>query len=116
MPRRDDALLLDMLLACRKIRAFVGQRSQADFEHDELLQSALIREFQVLGEASRLVSDQTKASHDDIPWATIRALRNRLVHEYFAIRLDVLWDTIQNDIPPLMEQLERMVPPEGEDE
>lgn len=115
MPRRDDALLLDMLLACRKIQKFTDGRSQADFEADEMLQSAVIREFQVLGEAARMVSDEAKARHEAVPWAVIRAMRNRLIHEYFEIRLDVLWDTVQDNIPHLLQTLEAIVPPESSD-
>lgn len=115
MPRRDEALLLDMLLACRKIRKFTQGHTQASFETDEMLQSAVIREFQVLGEAARMVSDEEKARHEVIPWTVIRAMRNRLIHEYFDIRLDVLWDTVQDDIPPLLQMLEKIVPPESDD-
>lgn len=112
MPRKDDSLLLDMLLARRKIRNFTAGRSQTDFETDEMLQSAVIREFQVLGEAARMLSDETKSGHPQIPWEIISGMRNRLIHEYFDIRLDVVWDTIHEDIPPLIEQLEGLVPPE----
>lgn len=114
MPRRDNALLLDMLIACRKIMRFTTGLSWEDFEQNELVQSAVIREFQVLGEASRMVTEATQAQHPQVPWAVVRGMRNRLVHEYFDIRLDVIWETIEKDLPVLVSQLEPIVPDEND--
>jgi uncharacterized protein with HEPN domain len=110
--RRDDALLLDMLLACRKLMRFTQPLALDDFRQSDLVQSAVMREFQVLGDAARLVSDATKNAQPHIPWQVITGMRNRLVHVYFDIRLDVVWDTIQGDIPPLLTALEALVPAE----
>ena len=112
--RSDDALLLDMLLAARKIRQFTSGMSQAGFNDSEMAQSAVIREIQVIGEAARLVSNETKAKHTSILWSVISGMCNRIIHEYFNIDLSIVWDTIRDDIPPLIEQLERIVPPESE--
>lgn len=103
--RSDDALLLDILIAGRKIMRFTAGMTIEAFETDEIAQSAVIRELQVIGEAARLVSDETKATYLGIDWRTMVGMRNRLVHEYFAIRLDVVWQTILDDISPLVDQL-----------
>lgn len=108
--RSDDALLLDMLLALRKIQRFTQGLDEGGFRTHELVQSAVIREFQVLGEAARLVSDTTQRQYNAIPWRVIAGMRNRLVHEYFDVRLDVVWETIQRDLPVLLAQLEAVVP------
>ena len=113
--RPDEARLLDMLIAARKIRRFAEGISFADFENNEMAQSAVMRELQVIGEAARLVADETKQQTPQIPWRVIAGMRNRLIHEYFAIRPDVVWQTVQDDIPPLIQQLELLVPPDGED-
>ena len=110
--RRDDALLLDMLLACRKLMRFTQGLTVDDFRQSELVQSAVMREFQVLGDAARLITDATKSAQPHIPWWAIAGMRNRLVHVYFDIRLDAVWDTIQSDIPPLITTLEALVPAE----
>ena len=110
--RQDDALLLDMLIAARKIQQFTASMTQDDFNQHEMVQSAVIREIQVIGEAARLISAATKEDHTAIAWQAIAGMRNRVIHEYFNIDLDILWDTITNDIPPLIEQLAGLVPPE----
>lgn len=107
--RRDDALLLDMLIAARKIHRFTAGMTREDFVTNEMAQSAVIREFQVIGEAARMVSDETRTTYHTIQWPVIAGLRNRLIHQYFEI--DIVWDTIQNDLPGLIEQLEDIVPP-----
>lgn len=115
MTRKDEALLLDMLLACRKIRTFTQALSADEFEDNVLVQSAVIREFQVVGEAARMMSAASKAAYDQIPWAVIAGMRNRLIHEYFDIRVAVVWETIQKDVPDLISQLEAIVPPDESD-
>jgi uncharacterized protein with HEPN domain len=109
--RKDDALLLDMLIATRRIQQFTAGMNQGNFNQNEMAQSAVIREIQVIGEAARLIAEETKAAHDSVAWRAA-GIRNRVIHEYFNIDLDILWDTIRDDIPPLIEQLERIVPPE----
>lgn len=110
--RSNEALLLDMLIAVRKIQRFSTGLSEDEFRANELVQSAVIREFQVLGEAARMITEATEGQYPSIPWRIIAGMRNRLIHQYFAIRLDVVWETIQNDIPALLAQLESIVPPE----
>jgi uncharacterized protein with HEPN domain len=113
MPR-EEALLLDMLLAARKILRFTAGLSETDFRASDLVQSAVIREIQVLGEAARLVSDETRTAHPDIAWSAISGMRNRVIHEYFNIDLNVVWQTIRDDIPALADQLAVIAPPEEE--
>jgi uncharacterized protein with HEPN domain len=96
----------------RKIARYTQGLDALAFEANDLVQSAIVREFQVLGEAARLVSDATKQQHSTIPWRLIAGMRNRLIHEYFDIRLDVVWETIQRDLPALVAELEAIVPEE----
>ena len=113
--RRDEALLLDMLIAARKTQRFTAGMTQADFNADEIVVSAAIRELQVVGEAARMVTAETKAKHTEIAWPAISGIRNRIIHEYFNVDYGIIWDTIQEDIPVLIEQLERIVPPDQPD-
>ena len=75
---------------------------------------AILKSVEIIGEAASRISEETKAGHPDIPWAEIIGLRNRLVHAYFAIQIDIVWQTVQEDLPPLIAQLEALVPPEPE--
>ncbi len=108
--RNDDVLLLDMLLAARNIQQFTADMQEQNFNAHLMAQSAVIREFQVIGEATRQISAETKAKYPAIAWHNIAGMRNRMIHEYFDIRLPVVWQTIQNDIPALIAQLEAIVP------
>jgi uncharacterized protein with HEPN domain len=109
---RDEAYLLDILLAARKVLQYAGGLSRDAFEQDELVQSAVMRWLTIVGEAACKISPEFQASHADIPWSDMKGLRHRLVHEYFRIQLPIVWDTIQVDLPKLLEQIEPLVPPE----
>ena len=111
---RDDAWLLDMLLAARRAVRFAAPLTFSEFENDDLHQLAILKAVEIIGEAASRISEETKAEHPDIPWAEIIGLRNRLVHAYFAIQLDIVWQTVQEDLPPLIAQIEPLVPPEPE--
>jgi len=105
-PREDTVLLRDMLdYACRA-RDAVGSRSRADLTADHILSAALERFVEVIGEAAGRLSDETRDASPQIPWSEIIALRNRLVHGYFAVDHDILWNIIQGDIPELISTLE----------
>lgn len=110
--RHDLVLMLDMLLAGQNVLEFTAGMTQAMFFANRMAQSAVIRELQVIGEAARLISEETQAQHAEIAWRQISGMRNRVIHEYFDVKLPVVWDVIQHDIPALVAQLERIVPPE----
>lgn len=107
--RRDESLLLDMLIACQKIERFTINLSQQEFDESEIVQSAVLREIQVIGEAARMVSEKMKSNQNQIPWRIISGMRNRIIHEYFNIDLKIVWQTIQTNIPSLHEQLQEIV-------
>lgn len=110
--RSDVALLLDMLLAAQNIRDFAAGMSEADFLENRMAQSAIIRELQVIGEAARIISDETRSQYPTIAWHRIAGMRNRLIHEYFDVRLDVVWNVVQTEIPALIAQITPLIPPE----
>ena len=68
---------------------------------NRLVQDGVIRQLEIIGEASRHLSDELRAQHPDSPWQQIIGLRNRLIHAYFDINLGIIWDIVQADIPPL---------------
>ena len=81
--RRDDACVLDMLIAARKIRAFTDGVTLDRFRRDEIMQHGIVPLSDILGEAARHVSDDFRATHPEIPWRQFIGMRNRMVHEYF---------------------------------
>ncbi len=107
--RRDDVLLLDMLLAAQDIQEFTAGIDQATFQTSKLIQSAVMREVQVIGEAARMISAEARAQHPEIAWQEIVGMRNRIIHEYFSVDLDILWNTVQYDIVILLDQLRQIV-------
>jgi uncharacterized protein with HEPN domain len=109
---RDDAYLLDILLAARKILHFTDGVAWERFQDDELMQHGIMRLIQIIGEAARKISPEFKQAHPEIPWQKIVGMRNRLVHEYFRIVAAKVWEAVQSDIPALIPLLEPLVPPE----
>jgi uncharacterized protein with HEPN domain len=109
--RQDDALLLDMWIAARKIQDFTKNASFDDFKTNTMMQSAVLREIQVIGEAARIVSEDAQTRYSGIPWRVIAGMRNRVIHEYFDIRLNVIWAVVQTDIPDLLLHLHAVLPP-----
>ncbi len=100
-----------MLQAIGRIERYAGQIDQADFKADELIQDAVIRNLEILGEAARNVEKRAPAfaaQNDDVPWAAIYAMRNRVAHGYFGVDLDLVWKTLRKDIPELASKLKRL--------
>ena len=109
---RDDAHLLDMLLAARKIRGFTQGVSWERFQSDELMQHGIMRLIQIAGEAARKISPEFKEAHPEIPWQEIVGMRHRMVHEYFRIIPGKVWEVVEADIAELISLLEPLVPPD----
>jgi uncharacterized protein with HEPN domain len=109
---RDEAFLLDMLLAARKVREFTRDIGWEQFQTDEVLQHAAMHLIQTIGEAARKVSVDFRQAHPEIPWQSIIGMRNRLVHEYFRIIAVEVWRVIEEDVPELIALLEPLVPSE----
>jgi len=113
MPR-DEAYLLDILIAARKALAFVEGMTRDAFMESELHQNAVIRPLEIIGEAAAHVSESTRQAHPEIPWVEMIGMRHRLIHEYFRVDLKVVWETVQRDLPRLIVLIEPLVPPEAE--
>ncbi len=112
--RRDDAYLLDILIAARKALKFVEGIDRNKFEDNEIVQNAVMRPLEIIGEASAKISKDFRKAHSEIPWREMVGLRNHLIHEYFRIDYAAVWDTIHKDLPKLIEIIEPLVPKEDE--
>jgi uncharacterized protein with HEPN domain len=111
---RDDAYLLDILIAARKVLRYVEDVSWDLFRQDDRTQDAVLRNLQIIGEAARRISEEFQRDHAEIPLGRDPGMRNRLVHEYSRINLDKIWETVRDDIPVLIRQVEPLVPSEEE--
>jgi uncharacterized protein with HEPN domain len=104
--------MLDHALEARRM---IQGRERRDLDHDRMLELSLTRLAEIVGEAASKVSPADRAKYPGIPWAKIVGMRQRLVHGYDVVDLQVLWDTITDDLPPLIAELERIVGEEGSD-
>ena len=109
--QRDLQFLLDILQSAELIMTYKAQYSKDEFIENIQLQDSIIRRLLVIAEAARRVSEATRQTLPNISWQEINGMRNRLVHEYDEIDLNIVWDVIQSEIPSLIESLNLQVPP-----
>ena len=110
MPRREWTFRVqDILDAIAKIQRFVSDADFEAFERDEQLMDAVIHNLTVIGEAANHIPAEVSSSHPAIPWRQMVDLRNFSVHAYWNLRPSVLWDTVRNDLPRLVEPLKELL-------
>ena len=111
--RKDDEIRLrHMLDAAREAIAFARGRTRGDPDSDRQLVLALIKDVEIVGKAAMQVTEPTRQHLPEIPWERIVGMRNRLVHANFDINLDIVWKTVQGDLPKLISLLESAIPSE----
>jgi len=108
-PFKDDNIRLrHMLDYAQKAVQFTKGRSRADLDTDEMLALAVIHLIEIIGEASRSVSEEFREEHPEIPWEQISGTRNRLAHGYIDVDLDIIWAIVKKDLPGLVRKLKRV--------
>ncbi len=105
----DNVRLRHMLDAALEIKQYVQSSTREDLDEDRKLVHSLVRLFEIIGEAAGQISEELRDSIPEIPWSVIIGMRNRLVHAYFSINLDVVWLTSTEDIPSLITELKRLL-------
>ena len=106
MSRDDLNRIRHMLDSAREALSFAEGRSRVDLEHDRMFALALVKCIETVGEAASGLGQATRSRNPEIPWADIVGMRNRLIHGYFEIDMDRVWNTITDDLPRLVEHLE----------
>jgi len=97
---RDYTLYLkDILEAMESIEKFVGDMSFENFREDDKTASAVIRKFEIIGEATKQIPDEVKQEYSKVPWKEMAGMRDRLIHLYFGVDYNLVWTTIKNRIP-----------------
>lgn len=113
--QKDDLIRLrHMFDSALEAVSFVANKSRKDLEGDRMLTLSLVKSIEIIGEAASRVTAGTQGKLDTIEWANIISMRNRLIHAYYDIDLDIVWSTVTEDLPPLIEHLRKIMPTESD--
>ena len=97
---KDDLAFIEHILLCiEKIQDYTKNLTKKDFNNNELVQDAVIRNIEIIGEAVKKISKELKSQYPNIPWKEMSGMRDKLIHDYFGVDVDVVWKTVDDDIP-----------------
>lgn len=98
-----------MLDAALEAQSFAKNRTVEDLSGDRMLLLSLVKEIEIIGEAATQLTEDVRHTTPEIPWAKIRGMRNRLIHAYSEVNVELVWSTVASDLPPLIVQLEALL-------
>lgn len=104
-----------MLDHAKEAADLIAGKDRTELQRNRILELALIRLVEIVGEASAKVSTEMQAKYSSIPWSQVIGMRNRLIHGYDSVDVDVLWDTIEVDLPPLIAEIEQILEQTGDE-
>lgn len=107
--KSDTVYLHHILDAIHRIQGYLAGVSYEEFLQHYLLQDGTVRQLEIIGEAARNVSSTLRSAHPEVPWTEMVGIRNKLIHAYFEVRLPIVWDTTQYDLPPLEQQVQSIL-------
>ena len=115
MSRHENVVQLrHMLDHAQEAVSMAEGKTRVDLEMERQLNLSLVRLLEIVGEAASRISREDRSRYLDIPWPEIIGLRNRLIHGYDAVDLDILWQIVKEDLPPLIDKLEKIVSQESQ--
>lgn len=106
--RSDKELLNDIFLSLERIQSYISGLSYDDFSSDPKTQDAVVRNIEILGEASKKLSEDIKELYNEIPWKMIAGTRDGLIHDYFGVNIDIVWEIATIDVPELKEKIAKI--------
>jgi uncharacterized protein with HEPN domain len=109
MPRDYRVFLDDILEASRKALSYTAGLSEHQFRHDQKTVEAVVWNLQLIGEAAKNIPSEIRSRYPEVPWRDMAGLRDIIVHQYFGIKLDVIWKIIQNDLPIVEDRIRRIL-------
>ena len=109
MLKADYVRLRHMLDAANEALSFVAEKSRTELDLDRALALALVKSIEIIGEAASRISPDFRSQSPDLPWTDLVAMRNRLIHAYFDVNLDIVWQTVTDELPPLVKLLEQLL-------
>jgi len=92
---------VDILEAIDSIKSYTQGMDYSSFEKDKKTRDAVVRNLEVIGEAAKNIPEETRRKHSDINWRVVAGMRDRLIHEYFGVSVQITWETVKNDLPTL---------------
>lgn len=107
--RNEKLFLADIQECCQKIERYISGISEKDFQANEILKDAVVRNIEIIGEAAKNLSEQTRNENPGIPWRDVMRMRDKIVHHYFRLKLEIIWRTITEDIPALHLRINEML-------
>ncbi|MBN1925440.1 MAG: DUF86 domain-containing protein [Prolixibacteraceae bacterium] len=106
---KDETIYIDhILLSIRNILSYTQGVSKDEFSKNTLIQDAVIRNIEIIGEATKKISDDLKLINHEIPWKEIAGMRDKLIHDYIGVDIEVIWNTILFDIPALEKMIKNI--------
>jgi uncharacterized protein with HEPN domain len=109
MSRSDNVYLQDIVESVEIILSYIENKTEVDFVNDQMLQDAVIRRFEIIGEAATKISEDIKDKNPGIQWRLMKGMRNKLIHEYYGVSAVTIYATIKLDLPILKAQLENLI-------
>jgi uncharacterized protein with HEPN domain len=109
MSRDESLYLMDIQEACEKVLRFTAGMTYKGFVHDELHFDAVVRNLEIIGEAVKNLSEELRQKHPNIEWRKIAGFRDIVAHNYFGVSDEIVWDVVENEIPPLLEKVKVML-------
>jgi uncharacterized protein with HEPN domain len=109
MPRRPEVYLEDMLASCQNISRYTTGLTRQQLAADSKTLDAVVRNLEIIGEAAKSVPKDVRAAHPEIEWKKIAGLRDILIHQYFGIDVEIIWDIVQHKLPGLADQVRRIL-------
>lgn len=107
--RSELVYLEDILDAVRKIMAYLSDTSKSEFYANTEKQDAVLRRLEIIGEASKKISNALRLRYADVPWRQMAGMRDVVIHEYYGVSLDLIWNVAKKEIPPLQAKIEQII-------
>lgn len=109
MTKDDSIYIRHIQNAISKIEKYIFNKNHDAFIEDDLIQDGVIRQLEIIGEATKKISNVFKKQYSSIPWKDIAGTRDKLIHDYFGVDIEAVWETIKNDIPSLKSNLRNII-------
>ncbi len=110
MYKDDEVRLRHILDAAREAVGFIEGKDRENLETDRKLNLSLVRLLEIIGEAAKGIRNDFRREHPELAWKSMIGMRDRLIHGYFDINLEIIWKTVKNDLPPLIDKIEKILP------